>query len=658
MKIVNVGLVAHVDAGKTTLTEQLLLQAGALRQAGTVDSGTTRTDTMAVERERGISVKAASVSVVHNEVRLNIVDTPGHVDFAAEVERALSVLDTAVLVVSAVEGVQAQTELLYEALTATHTNVIFFINKIDRTGSNAAGVLEQIRETFTPHLLPFNRVLHEGDREAAVAPCTYAEDAMQEAAAECEDTLLDRYLSGETLSDKEVEGHLYAAIAGGRLCPVLFGSGLYGLGTGDLLNLLTTFGAPIKNNEQAPNTLSGVVYRITHDKTMGRVAHVRLFGGELHNRDTIHLTPAGGTASEEDGPAEEDPKITQIRRYDGERYTDIGTAGRGDVVALCGLSNARVSDIIGEVSERLHYPLSVPLLQVRVLPSSPEVLAAFRELSAEDPHLNVEYNQEEKEITICITGTVQLEILRAVVRERYGLEVTFSAPSVIYKETPLKVGYGHEAYTMPKPCWAVIDLKIEPLARGAGYQFESVVQPRQIFYKYQTHIATELPRALKQGLYNWEVTDLKITLVGGGHHIQHTHPLDFFLATPLALIHGLQDTGTTLLEPMQHWRIAADEALVGRVIGDIIAMRGSYDSPVIRDGQFTMEARVPVASSMDYAVRLASLSSGRAMLSVRFDGYEPCPLELGAVAKRRGCDPRDRAKWILTHRGAMQESFK
>lgn len=656
MKIVNIGLVAHVDAGKTTLTEQLLLHAGALRQAGAVDSGTTRTDTMAVERERGISVKAASVSLVHEGVRLNVIDTPGHVDFAAEVERALAVLDTAVVVISAVEGVQAQTELLYEALRDTHTNVVFFINKLDRTGSDSAAVVAQIREKFTPHLLPFNQVEHEGDRDAAVSPLSFADPALQEAAAETSDTLLDRYLSGETLTDAEVEAALAASIAAGDISPVLFGSSLYGLGVAELLSLLTRFGQPIKNNRENPDALSGVVYRITHDKTMGRVAHVRLFGGTLHNRDSLWLTPPNGVVDEEDPPQEQ--KITQIRRYDGERFTDTGEAVRGDVVALCGLSNARVSDILGEASERLHFPLSVPLLQVRVLPPTPEVLAAFRELSAEDPHLNVEYNQEEKEITICITGTVQLEILRAVVRERYGLEVTFSAPSVIYKETPSGIGIGHEAYTMPKPCWAVIDLKIEPLPRGAGYQFESAVQPRQIFYKYQTHIATELPRALKQGLYNWEVTDLKITLVGGGHHIQHTHPLDFFLATPLALIHGLQATGTTLLEPMQHWRISADEALVGRVIGDIIAMRGQYDSPLIEKGQFTMEARVPVASSMDYAVRFASLTSGRGMLSVRFDGYEPCPLELGAVAKRRGCDPRDRAKWILTHRGAMQESFR
>lgn len=653
MKIVNIGLVAHVDAGKTTLTEALLLKTGVLRKAGAVDSGTAFTDTMAVERARGISVKAASVSVVYQGVRLNLIDTPGHVDFASEVERALSVLDAAVLVVSAVEGIQAQTEILYEALRATHTPVIFFINKIDRMGSRAARVAQDIRERFGASLLPFNRLVSEGDRSAAVAPLAFSDDDMQEAAAEADEALLESYLAGEIISEPALFGAVDAAVASCALCPLIYGSGLYSLGVETLLAVLSSHIQPTKNNTDAPEKLSGVVYRITHDKTMGRVAHVRLFGGKLKNRDAVPLSPPGGLQTEDAPPPE---KITQIRRYDGEKFTDLGEASAGDVVALCGLSRARVSDILGEIADARGYPLSTPLLQVRVMPSEPAVLAAFRELEAEDPHLALEYNEEDREIVIAITGSIQIEILRAMVKERYGLDVSFSAPSVIYKETPLKVGYGHEAYTMPKPCWAIIDLKIEPLARGAGYQFESVVPYKDLFYKYQTHVALELPRALKQGLYNWEVTDLKVTLIGGNHHTIHTHPLDFFLATPLALIHGLEDAGTTLLEPMQTWRISAGDELTGRVISDIIAMRGTYETPMLRDGQFTMEARVPVATSMDYPVRLASLSSGKALLSTRFSGYEPCPLSLGAVAKRRGCDPRDRAKWILVHRGAMHES--
>ena len=247
-----------------------------------------------------------------------------------------------------------------------------------------------------------------------------------------------------------------------------------------------------------------------------------------------------------------------------------------------------------------------------------------------------------------------MEILEALLRERYGLAVSFTPPTVIYKETPTRAGRGFEAYTMPKPCWAVIDLWIEPGPRGSGLSYSSQVPNNQIFYRYQNHIETALPRALKQGLYNWEVTDLKVTLVGGEHHTIHTHPLDFFLATPMAVMNGLQHTGSTLLEPMQNVRISAPEEYVGKVIGDMIAMRGVFDSPVIAGGRFTMEARVPAAAFMEYTVRLASLTSGRGMVSTRFAGYEPCPLELGAEARRRGVNPLDREKWILTQRSAMK----
>ncbi len=657
MKIVNIGIVAHVDAGKTTITEQLLYQAGEIRKAGSVDEGTAQTDYMEIERERGISVQSSTAVLKLGEVQLNLIDTPGHVDFAAEVERALSVLDVAVLVISAVEGIQAQTEILFEALQQTRTNMVIFINKIDRPGSRVAAILEDIHSQFSPHILPMTAWTGEGEKTctSSLLPLTdpaFAEAAAQ-AVAEFDEEVLERYVAGEPISPEQLSAALQKHIGQGHIIPVLTGSGMLGVGIADLLTVLTTYGQPVKNNPT--DALSGVVYKITHDKTMGRIAHVRLFGGQIQNRDTVTFTRP-------DNPKiQVSHKVTQIRRYSGAKFVDVGVARRGDIVALCGMSDAKIGDIIGELAERTGYALSVPMLQVQVLPQKPEdlypLMDAFEQLAAEDPHLNMEYYPDEKELTIRITGTVQLEILQVLVQERFGLSVAFSPPTVIYKETPTKKGNGFEAYTMPKPCWAVISLDIEPLERGAGLQYESRVPHKQIFYKYQNHIEIMVPQALKQGLYNWEVTDLKVTLVGGEHHTIHTHPLDFFLATPLAVMNGLQNTGTTLLEPLQTMRITAQEELVGKVIGDIIAMRGEYDSPVIAGGQFTLEATVPVATSLDYAIRLASLSSGRAVLSTRFAGYAPCPLELGKVGKRRGVDPRDREKWILTHRKAMQEKL-
>ncbi len=603
---------------------------------------------MEVERARGISVKSSSVSIARNNTQINLIDTPGHVDFAAEVERSLAVLDTAVLVISAVEGVQAQTEILFEALRQTHTNVFFFINKIDRAGSNATAVLQQIKNKFTKHILLMSAISEEGEKTCSVKSCNIEEEPYREtvidAVSEFDETIMDTYLSSEKIASDYLEASLKKQVQLGNLSPVLCGSAFFGVGMDELLDCIAEYAEPVKNNET--DELSGVIYKITHDKTMGRIAHVRLFGGSIKTRDSIPLSSVP-----------ESQKVTQIRKYFGSRYTDTGEVKRGDIAALCGLSNAKISDIIGEAHLLAGYKMSVPLMKVQVIPAKSDdlypLISAFEELSAEDPQLDMEYTPEEKEINISITGKIQLEILSAIVKERYNKEIFFSSPTVIYKETPTRCGNGFEAYTMPKPCWAVISLDIEPGKRGSGLEYHSIVSNDKIFYRYQNHIETTVPRALKQGLYNWEVTDLKVTLVGGEHHIMHTHPMDFFLATPMAVMNGLLNTGTTLLEPVVTMRIIAQEEFTGKVIGDVIAMRGEYDPPVISGGMFTLEAKVPVATSLDYAIRLASMTSGKGILSTRFAGYLECPLELGAVAKRRGVNPLDRERWILNQRNAL-----
>lgn len=644
--IINIGVVAHVDAGKTTITEQLLYQSGALRKMGSVDHGTSQTDFMEIERFRGISVKSSSVTLFHHDVQINLIDTPGHVDFVSEVERALSVLDTAVLVISAVDGIQSQTEILYEALKATHTNVIIFINKIDLAGSRTAAVMEQLRTKFSPACLLLSQVSRETEKDCEVSSRSFEDSAFYEEVCELlsdfDDSLMERYLSGESIPAEELGTLLKSKINDGTVLPVLCGSAMTGTGILPLLDFLANTSSKNSDSE----VLSGVIYKITHDKMMGKLAHVRLFSGTIKNRDSIQVASS-----------EEPVKVTQIRRYNGQKYTDIGIASKGDVVALCGLPNVKISDIIGEAQNFYQYQMAVPLIKVTVLPKLQEqlypLLSALEEIADEDPQLNMEFFPDEREINISITGKIQLEILSALLKERYELEAEFSNPTVIYKETPASAGNGFDAYTMPKPCWAVISLDIEPAAPGSGLIYRSVVPNDKIFYRYQHHIETELPRALKQGLYNWEVTDLKVTLVDGAHHTVHTHPLDFFLATPLAVMNGLQNTGTTLLEPLQTVRIIAPEEYVGKIIGDIIAMRGRYDSPVIKDGAFTLEAVVPVSTSLEYAIRLASLTSGKGMMTTKFSGYAPCPVELGAVAKRHGVNPLDREKWILSHRNAM-----
>ena len=651
MKLINIGILAHVDAGKTTITEQLLFHTKSARQIGSVDSGTTQSDFLEVEKKRGISVYASLLPTTYNDTTINIVDTPGHVDFIAEVERSLLVLDAAVLVISAVEGIQAQTEILFDALQKTGTNSILFINKLDRAGSDSKKVIEDIKAKFGKRLLLCNKANGEGEKTIETVGRTLTDkDFYDDAAAlasEFDEQILEAYLSDIQVPKDRLNKVLKEQITTGEILPVVLGSSLYGKGIDSLLNTIEAYITPTKNRQD--EALSGIVYKVTHEQDVGRVAHVRLFGGVLKNRDIVLLNES-----------EEPQKITQIRKYSGKKFTDTGKVEKGDIAALCGLKNCKVSDILGQLDKQYALQMAAPTLSVRVLHEKkedrPALMRAFTELSAEDPKLDMAYRQDEHELNINITGTMQLEILEAVVKDRYNLNIHFSAPTVIYKETPAKKAIGYEAYTMPKPCWAIIKLEIEPGQRNSGLTYTANVPNNQLFYRYQNHIKAALPKALKQGLYNWEVIDLKVALIGGEHHTIHTHPMDFFLATPMAVMDGLQKAGTTLLEPMLQIRITAPEEFTGSLIGDILAMRGQFDSPFIKDGAVTMEARVPVATSLEYPIKLASMTGGRAFYFSKFDGYQPCEQALGQVAKRIGVNPLDRAKWILNQRNAIQES--
>lgn len=646
-EIINIGIVAHADAGKTTLTEQMLYAAGEVRTVGSVDGQNAQTDWLDIERRRGISVRSASTRLFWKDCQINLIDTPGHVDFAGEVQRSLSVLDAAVLVVSAAEGIQGQTEVLWEALRKLEIPTLLFLNKIDRTGAEPEKLIDDLRSRFSENLVVMQSWKGEQTRECTVTSLEPTQEPLfgrlTELAADCDEEAEECFLNDRPIPEKVLMRALKSQIAASEAFPVYLGAASLGIGVEDVLNGILLLPKAARD-EDAP--LSGVVYKVEHDKTMGKAAHVRLFSGAIANRDPV---PLRGRE-----PVE---KASQIRRVLAHRYVDMGRIGAGDIGALYGLSNVRTGDIIGESPLLREVTLAMPLLKVQVFPKEPEQLpalvAAVRELAEEDPLLDMEWEKEERELYIKITGMIQLEVIAAFLKDRFQLEATFDSPSVIYKETPAKAGVGREDYTWPKPCWACIEFAIEPLSRGSGFVFESVVGDRVILSRYQTHIQQALPDALRQGLYGWEVTDLKITLTGGSHHLIHTHPLDFFVATPMALMNGLENTGVTLLEPMVTMRFTAEERHVGRLIGDMIAMRGTFDSPVIHGDSMTMEARVPVATSLDYPVEFSIITGGKGIISSRFSGYEPCPLELGKTTKRRGLDPRDKAKWILHARSAL-----
>jgi len=627
----NIAIFAHVDAGKTTLSEQLLAHAGAIRQRGAVDSGTAHTDRLPVEKRRGISVQASSATLQWKGIQLHLIDTPGHSDFAAEVERSLWAPDGAVLVISAAEGVQPQTEVLFDALKKARIPTLLFFNKTDREGADAERALQGFRELLSPC-------------------AAFLDDAegMMALAAEGDDQAAEDYLSGVLYEKKQLLPIIKNAMAQMQAFPALKGSALRDEGIEPLLDAVIDYLPAPQGTENGP--LCAVCYAASQDPLLGRGLHVRIFSGRLENRDAL---PYQNTQR----------KITQIRLFTADgRFQDAGKLSAGEIGVLFGLGDIPVGTVLGD-SSLLPRPMELgvlrePLLSVKVTPlekgKETDVRKALQELSGEDPLLSVAYHEETKETTLRAMGSMQLEILEEMLRTRFNLPCHFAPPQLIYRETIASPAEGFVAYTMPKPCWAIIRLRIDPLPRGSGIQFESKVSPRDIALRYQHQVENALPLALRQGMMGWQVTDVKVTLIDGNHHEIHTHPLDFVVATPMAMMDGLRRGGTKLLEPMLSCQIWAPEGCVGRIMSDIVKMRGQLVKTSHTGDMARLTALLPAATSLSYPEELLQLTSGRGGMTARISGYQDAPADVHEEMPRRGVNPLDTAKYILAARSALE----
>jgi len=647
-KIRNVGILAHVDAGKTTITENFLYLSGQIKKLGSVDDGTTQTDFLDVERERGISVRSSNTSFDWEGIKINLIDTPGHVDFSADVERVLRVMDCAVIVISAVEGVQAHTETLWNALQNRKIPTLIFINKIDRAGSDVELVLSEIRKELTNNLAILSEASNETLPDANVSFLWNNEglsDTLIESIASVDEEILDLYLNEHEFSFGELDDAIKKAINLCELYPVLMGSAKNSIGVRELLNAVVHYlPGPIADKSKA---LSGLVYKISHDKVMGQISHVKVFNGKIKNREVIHNASRA-----------KDEKVTQVRKLISNKFEDIGEVLAGDIAGICGLQ-AKVGDVLGEYSDVLPKDISLrtPLLTVQVKAKNdkdyPALAEALQELSTEDPSLDFEWLREDKELHVKIMGWIQIEVIEKILENRFGIIAKFDDPTVIYKETPLKVGEGFVRYWMPKPCWAIMKFRIEPGELGSGVVYESNISVDDVHQKYQNEVERTIPNALKQGVKGWEVTDLKITLIKGEDHQVHSNPGDFVVATPMGIMDGLTNTNTSLLEPLISFKILAIEDLLGAITSDITKMRGTFESPEMENGKFTLSGILPVATSLDFPVRLSSRSGGKAKISTKFYGYQKCADELGQTREYKGISPLDTSKWILKARKAL-----
>ena len=582
-KNITLGLVAHVDSGKTTLTEAMLVGAGALRQAGRVDHGDAFLDTHALERSRGITIfaKEARLTLPHTE--LTLLDTPGHADFGAEMERTLSVLDYALLIISGTDGVQAHTETLWRLLERYRLPVFIFINKMDRPGADRDGILENLQQKLSPACLPA--------------------DAEEETLALCNEGLMQEYLEGGTLTAE----CLAAAVARREWFPCFWGAALRQEGITGLLEGLDRLTLP---PAYLPD-FAARVYKISTDPQGNRLTHLKVTGGTLRVRMAL---PNG-------------EKITQIRLYNGAKYQTAEEIPPGTVAAVTGLTRTRAGEGLGAAREEAP-PLLEPVISCRVvLPEGADprtALAQLRQLAQEDPQLRPEWEEQKREIRVRLMGEIQREILQSVAMERFGLAIGFEEGSILYKETiaaPVE-GIGHYE---PLRHYAEVHLLMEPLPPGSGLQFACGCPTDRLDLNWQSLILTHLAEKTHKGvLTGAPIIDMKITLIAGRAHPKHTEGGDFREATYRAVRQGLRMAKSILLEPQCRFTLTVPTEQLGRALNDLQQREAETEPPELLPEAATLRGTAALSMLRDYPAEVVRYTHGRGHLTWEPDGYAPC----------------------------------
>ena len=606
-----IGILAHVDAGKTTLSEQLLFHAGVLRAPGRVDHRDTFLDAHPLERQRGITIFSDQAVFERNGHRFFWVDTPGHADFAAEMERALSVLDLAVLVINGAEGIQGHTETLWSLLAAYGVPTVLFINKTDRPACDAAGVLARLKGRLSVDAVDMGG-WHGGDLPTGVA----------EAVAERDEALLDRWLADAYEPAAWLEG-LLRQVADRQLFPVYRGSALNDVGVAELLDALCLLcgggDIPPQNTVLPPQPdatapFRALCYKVRHDAQGGRVCFFKVLAGVLKPREEFPL--ADGT-----------DRVNELRLYNGSKFTPIPQAEAGMLCAAPGLSGVRPGDVIGHGGghNRFH---TEPMMAASALwdPTVPvgRVLAALRRLEDEDPALAVSVDERTGGIDLRVMGRIQLEVIRQLMRENFGIEIDFGPMRVLYMETIATpaVGVGHYE---PLRHYAEVQLRLVPGPQGSGIRFESLCHVDELALNWQRLIETHVfEKAHKGVLTGAPLADVTVQLLHGRAHLKHTEGGDFRQSTYRAIRNALMYAESVLLEPVCRFTLRAPADSYGRVMGDLARMHAETEPPVMDGDRFTVAGEAAVAVFSRYNDDFLAATHGRGQLQYRLDHYAPC----------------------------------
>ncbi len=606
-------LLAHVDAGKTTLAEAILYLTGGIRKLGRVDHQDAFLDNFAMERARGITIFSKQAEVMLDDMEMTLIDTPGHVDFSAEMERTLQILDYAVLLISGADGVQSHVETLWRLLKKYEIPTFLFINKMDQQGTDRMSLLLELQKKLDEHCIDFS---------AAEDPLMDGETA--EAIALCEESLLEQYLeTGEIRKEDAAR-----MIARRKIFPCYFGSALKLQGVQELLDALREYSV----QKEYPEKFAARVYKISRDEQGNRLTHMKIMGGSLKVKAVLR----GG-----DGDEAWEEKVNQIRVCSGSSFRAVNEAQAGMVCAVTGLNHTKAGEGLGTECG-VHLPVLEPVLSYQIrIPEDCDVHQTYRkflQLEEEEPELHITWNKELGEIYAQLMGEVQTEVLKNMISERFGIAVEFGAGNIVYKETIKEpvIGIGHFE---PLRHYAEVHLLMEPGEPGSGLQFETVCSEDVLDRNWQRLILTHLAEKQHIGvLTGSEITDMKITLIAGRAHLKHTEGGDFRQATYRALRQGLRSAACTLLEPVYEFRIELPLECAGRAMTDIQKMHGSFSPMEIEGENAVLKGTAPVVTMRGYQTELISYTKGKGRMTCSVSSYQPCH-NAEEVIEARGYDP-------------------
>ncbi|WP_435846517.1 GTP-binding protein [Streptomyces huasconensis] len=681
----NLGILAHIDAGKTSLTERLLHAAGVIDAIGRVDDGNTQTDSLALERQRGITIKSAVVSFTIEApegtgadagtgegVTVNLIDTPGHPDFIAEVERVLSVLDGAVLVISAVEGVQAQTRVLLRTLRRLRIPTLIFVNKADRTGARYAAALSHIAERLTPDIVAMGTVADIGTREARFTPFT-AENAeggefparLIELLTGHDDALLTAYVDdASSLSYDRLRAELARQTGRALVHPVYFGSAMTGTGVPELIDGIRALLPSAAGDAEGP--VSGSVFKVERGSAGEKIAYVRVFSGTVRTRDRVAITGITDGAARDGADGRREGKVTAVSVFD--QGTDVRRAEvrAGQIGRLWGLGDVRIGDVIGvppkgaEPGGRFFAP---PTLETVVTPLRPAdrgaLHLALTQLAEQDPLIDLRQDAVRQEVSVSLYGEVQKEVIQATLAEDFGLDVSFRETTTICVERVVGTGEAFEVGEKePNPFLATVGLRVEPAPVGAGVTFRLGVELGSMPYAFFRAVEETVRETLHQGLYGWRVPDCAVTMTRAGYWPRQSHAHgtfdksmsstagDFRNLTPLVLMDALREAGTVVHEPMHRFRLDVPADTVGAVLPALARLRAVPHTQAASGASYCLEGDIPAQQVHALEQLLPGLTRGEGELESAFDHYEPVRGP-APTRERTDHDPLHRKEYLL-----------